>query len=149
MKKMMVWITALVILDQVTKTIAHKLIPPDAPLRIFPFLEIVNLRNAGAAFGILRFLGNNFFIVISLLTIIVLLFILFRGREKPFGLGLIIAGAAGNLIDRLSRGYVRDFIDFHLGHYHWPAFNFADAYLSIGIIILFLDSLFSKKRGAA
>jgi signal peptidase II len=69
---------------------------------------------------------------------------LFRAsRAIPaVALGLVIGGALGNVIDRLRLGAVFDFIDVHLGSYHWPAFNLADSALSIGVVLLIIDGLF-------
>ncbi len=58
---------------------------------------------------------------------------------------VIIAGAIGNLFDRISRGYVVDFLDFNISSYHWPAFNLADSYISIGFIVIMISILLGKK----
>ncbi|MDA8169796.1 MAG: signal peptidase II [Nitrospiraceae bacterium] len=144
---MITWIISalLITLDQITKYLAHRDITPAAPDRITSFLNLVNVKNTGAAFGIMQTMGNAFFIAISAAAIIFIIVLLIRDRRKPAGLVLILSGALGNLIDRLSYGYVRDFIDFHAGSHHWPAFNFADAYLSVGILLLFLGSFTRKK----
>ncbi len=134
-------VVILVVIDQATKTIAHGLVGPDCVDRILPFLNIVDLRNRGSAFGMLQNAGNAFFIAITAAAIVVISFLLARGRRKQAGLILVLAGAAGNLMDRLLYGSVRDFIDVHAGRFHWPAFNFADSYISIGIVLLFISSL--------
>ena len=58
---------------------------------------------------------------------------------------VIIAGAIGNLFDRISRGYVVDFLDFNISNYHWPVFNLADSYISIGFIAIMISILLGKK----
>ena len=63
------------------------------------------------------------------------------GRWLALGIGLVIGGAVGNIIDRLRLGAVADFLDFHLGVHHWPAFNVADAAISVGLAVLVIDSL--------
>lgn len=123
-------------LDQVTKYLAAALVRPSSPVEVLPFLNIVNVKNTGAAFGILSGLGNPFFIAVSAAAILVIGFMLLRGRDGFASLVLILGGAVGNLIDRVFLGHVRDFVDLHAGGYHWPAFNVADSALSIGIAVL-------------
>jgi signal peptidase II len=65
----------------------------------------------------------------------------------PCGLGLILGGAVGNLIDRARLGYVVDFLDVHWHHHHWPAFNLADIGISVGVFLLLLDMLLWSKEG--
>lgn len=137
-------IPLLVSLDQGTKYLADKLISPFKPVELLPFLHLVNLRNEGAAFGMFKSFGNNIFIIISLVAIAVIFFMLIKGRENPLGLSLILGGATGNLMDRLFRGSVVDFIDVFAGSLHWPAFNVADSALTIGIGVIFM-SLFTGK----
>lgn len=137
-------IPLLVILDQATKYLADKFISPFSSVEILPFLNLVNVRNTGSAFGMFRDLGNNIFIIISLIAIGVIFFMLIKGKEDPLGLSLILGGAIGNLIDRLFRGSVVDFIDVFAGRHHWPAFNVADSALTIGIGLIFIK-LFKPK----
>lgn len=137
----------LVILDQATKYLADKLINPLKPVELLPFLHLVNLRNEGAAFGMFKSFGNNIFIIISLVAIGVIFFMLIKGKEDPLGLFLILGGAIGNLIDRLFRGSVVDFIDVFAGWHHWPAFNVADSALTIGIGLIFIKLFFKKHKG--
>lgn len=122
----------LVVFDQVTKFTAARLIAPSECVELLPFLSLVNVANTGAAFGILKSLGNTFFIGLSAAAIVFLLVLILRGH-KSMALILLLAGAAGNLLDRLICGYVRDFIDLHAGGFHWPAFNMADSYLTLGM----------------
>ena len=136
----------LVILDQATKYFADNLISPFNPVEFLPFLHLVNLRNEGAAFGMFKSFGNNIFIIISLIAIGVIVFVLIKGKEDPLGLSLILGGAIGNLIDRLFRGSVVDFIDVFAGRHHWPAFNVADSALTIGIGLIFIKLFFKKQK---
>jgi signal peptidase II len=132
-------------LDQATKYLAAARIDPAGPVEVFPFLHLVNVRNVGAAFGMLEGMGNAFFIIVSVLAIGFILFLMYKGWENPFCLSLILAGALGNLTDRMLLGYVRDFLDFSLGRYHWPAFNVADSALSIGLALIIIGSMRAKK----
>lgn len=131
-------------LDQTTKYLANNFINPFKSIELLPFLHLVNVRNTGTAFGMFRSLGNNTFIIISIIAIAFIFFLLIKGKENPLGLSLVLGGAIGNLIDRLFYGSVIDFIDVFVGRFHWPAFNVADSSLTIGIIIIFLTSLFRK-----
>lgn len=137
-------LVALLSADQLTKYLADSLIRPANPVEILPVLHLVNVRNTGAAFGLFKGLGNAFFIALSFAAIAFISVLLIRGKDGLIGLSLILAGAAGNLIDRLIYGYVRDFVDVAIGQYHWPAFNVADSALSIGIAILLVTALFKK-----
>lgn len=144
-KALILLVLAVIIsLDQLTKYLADTLIQPSSPVEILPVLHLVNVRNVGAAFGLFKGLGNIFFIALSFAAIAVIAFLLIREKDGSLSLSLILAGAAGNLIDRLVYGYVRDFIDFSIGTYHWPAFNVADSALTIGITILVLTALFKR-----
>jgi len=145
MTAVLIIVAALIALDQVTKWAAHKFISPMEPLLVFPFMDLVNVRNEGAAFGILQSLGNTVFILISAGAIIVIFLMLLKEKEKSLGLVLILSGAIGNFTDRVTLGYVRDFADFFVGRHHWPAFNFADAYLTVGIFFLLYETLKRKK----
>lgn len=131
-------------LDQITKYLIVTSLSPLDSIEIFPFLHIVNVRNTGAAFGTFKNLGSNFFIIVSVVAIIFVIHLLKKRTYNYVGLSLVLGGAIGNLIDRIFYGNVVDFIDFSLGNFHWPAFNVADASLTVGITIIFLTSLFKK-----
>jgi signal peptidase II len=116
------------------------------PVEIFPFFNIVIVFNRGISFGM--FAGAATWMPLALTVmaaaIVTVLFVwMLRATEKTviLALGVIIGGAAGNIIDRLHYGFVIDFLDFHLGRYHWPAFNIADTAVFIGVVILCLMSI--------
>jgi signal peptidase II len=132
--------------DQITKALILEYIRYYESIRLLPFFQIVNVKNTGAAFGLLRSLGNTFFIILSIIAIIFIIYLLLRDDADPLPLSLILGGAIGNLIDRLRLGYVVDFLDFHIGEHHWPAFNLADSALTIGIGLLFLRMLLSGRE---
>lgn len=136
----------LVVIDQLTKYLADGFVGPANPVALLPFINLVNVKNTGAAFGLFKVLGNTFFIGISVVAIAFIVFLILKGRENCLGLSLILSGAAGNLIDRVFLGHVRDFMDFYIGDYHWPAFNVADSALTVGIFILVLTSLFKAEK---
>lgn len=132
---------ALVIADQATKYLVRQYIHPLETIELLPFFNLVNVRNTGAAFGMFRALGNTFFISVSAVAILFMSAVAVSGKEDYRIFSVLAGGAAGNLIDRVSLGYVVDFLDFHLGGFHWPSFNVADSCLTIGITLLFIKTL--------
>ena len=151
------WVTVamfLVLLDQVTKYLAVKLINPDATVALLPFLSLVLTYNTGAAFSFLA--GGSgwqrwFFALIAVGASILIVWMLYRHRRETFlcvGLTLILAGAIGNLIDRLTLGAVVDFILLYWRQYQWPAFNVADSCISIGAVMLLWDGIFRSRSRA-
>lgn len=137
---------SVIALDQATKYLIVSSMSAYDSIEIFSFLNIVSVRNTGAAFGMFRGLGSGFFIVISLSAIVLLGYMMIKDLYNRTGLSLILGGAVGNLIDRIYYGNVVDFIDVSVGRYHWPAFNVADSALTVGIVIIICSSLL-KKRG--
>lgn len=127
-----------ILFDQATKHLIRNLIDSFRVIKVLPFLQLVNIRNKGAAFGMFTGFGNIVFIIIAALSIVFVVYLLVKGKEDRFGLSLVLGGAAGNLIDRVIFGSVTDFIDVFVGRFHWPAFNVADSALTIGILIIFL-----------
>jgi signal peptidase II len=141
----------LVALDQVTKYLAVKLINPDATVPLLPFLSLVLTYNTGAAFSFLAE-GSGwqrwFFSLVALGASVLIVWMLYRHRGETFlcvGLTLILAGAVGNLIDRLTLGAVVDFILVYWRQYKWPAFNVADSCISIGAVMLLWDGFFRPR----
>lgn len=148
MKKSLYLLAALliVLMDQTTKYITRASINPFESIQILPFLNLVNVKNTGAAFGMFKVFGNAVFVIISLAAIGFVLFMLLRGLEDKPALALILGGATGNLIDRIVFGHVTDFIDVFAGRFHWPAFNIADAALTVGVLLILYRSLFQLKN---
>jgi signal peptidase II len=130
------FVSLIVLLDQSTKFLARTYIDPFETIKIMPVLNLVNVRNEGAAFGMFKYLGNTFFILISIAAIIFIFWIIITGKENYKLFSLLAGGATGNLIDRLSLGYVVDFVDITVSGFHWPAFNVADSSLTIGIFLM-------------
>jgi len=128
-------ITAGVILaDQVTKVLARRAVDVGASDGVFPGLELVHVRNRGVAFGFLS--GGGGLVVAATLVALVFLLLLFirnpRRRLMWLPTGLLVGGALGNLLDRLTAGEVTDFLKVPL----WPAFNLADVAITIGVLAL-------------
>lgn len=143
------WIAGIIVVaDQLTKWAAVKFLVRHVEVAVMPFLNLTLVHNTGAAFGFLASAGGWqkwFFIVIALAACGIVVYMLRRLTAGDLQLGvalaLILGGAVGNLIDRVLYGYVIDFVDFYVGHWHWPAFNVADSTITIGAILLVLDAL--------
>jgi signal peptidase II len=133
----------IVVLDFITKRIVTANVLPHQSINILPFLRIVYVENKGAAFGLFSALGNNVFVVISVITIALIVIYAFRFARgwEIYSFSFILGGAIGNLIDRLTIGKVIDFIDLFIGKWHWPAFNIADSALTFGIVLFILINL--------
>jgi signal peptidase II len=149
------WIVSLPILifDQITKIyIDTRFALYESVVLIENFLAITYVRNKGAAFGILSdsAIRIPFFIGVSVAAIVAILWYLARLREDQerlrFSLALILGGAVGNLVDRIRLGEVIDFVDVHWYQYHWPAFNVADAAITIGVALLLIDMWLEERR---
>jgi signal peptidase II len=137
--------------DQVTKAFVLSKIDLYGSVPVISgFFHIIHTRNRGMAFGMLNNPdpGPAFYFLTgaSVFAVILILFWFLRLKEYEKsiipGLALILGGALGNLIDRLRLGEVIDFLDFHIGSYHWPAFNVADSCISVGTIWVVISLLF-------
>jgi signal peptidase II len=139
-------------LDQLTKQwVLRSISRYDARSVVPDFFNLVNVTNDGAAFG--SFKGNNtFFVVISIIALVVVMVLLVRPRRsdpwRDVSLALLLAGILGNLTDRLLYGHVIDFLLFNLHIRYadpWPAFNVADSCISIAVVLFVIHS-FGKQR---
>jgi signal peptidase II len=146
---LIIWPALFVVcLDQVSKIIVLKnlRIHESVPV-IKGFFNWVHVRNRGMAFGFLNRpnMDFGFWILISatVLAIVLLLFWFYRMKDESrwttLGLSLILGGALGNLIDRVRVHEVIDFVDIYVGSYHWPAFNVADAAITVGAFMVGLS----------
>lgn len=135
------------LLDQATKLIVKLYVHRFETIEVLPFLNIVYAENTGSAFGLFKELGSTFFIIISLVAIVLITFLLIKERDNRISYALLLGGAAGNLIDRVIYGYVIDFIELHAAGFYWPIFNIADSALTIGIFLLLYKTIFPKKIG--
>jgi len=139
-------------LDQLTKQLVTRFISAyDARIIVPDFFSLVNVTNTGAAFGSFR--GNNtFFVIISIVALVVVTVLLVR-RSQPdpwreLSLALLLAGILGNLTDRLLYGHVIDFLLFNLHIRYadpWPAFNVADSCISIAVALFIIHSFRRQK----
>ena len=140
----------LVILDQVTKALVINFFNLYDSVVLLPIMNLTFVVNYGFAFGLLNNPSLNQILVslVILAIIIYFLYLLIKTQDKIFQLTLtlILAGALGNFIDRIFRGFVIDFIDIYIGKYHWPAFNIADSCITLGFVVLMINILFLNKK---
>jgi len=152
-----VYLAALLVVfvDQATKYVIQATIPLYESLTVIDgFFSLTHVRNPGAAFGFLTQVSPAyrfaFLVTVTLAVIVLIIFFLERNREAGAilnaALALVLGGAAGNLIDRVSQGEVIDFLDFYIGTWHWPAFNMADSAISVGAFLLIIDMVMRKKK---
>ena len=143
----------LVLIDQCMKIFISKIMLNNRfeDMQLLPFFNIVFVRNTGVSFGMFSewgIIGRYFFSIFSIVigSILILLAIFSDTKVFRISLGLISSGALGNAIDRVYFGGVIDFIDFFIYNFHWPAFNFADIFITVGVILLLFDNIFNKKN---
>ena len=135
---------AVLALDQFTKYYIKAHVGPYDVVRVTSFFNIVYAENTGSAFGMFKSMGGIFFIAVSTAASVALSVMIVKDPVNRLAYGLLLGGAVGNLLDRLIRGYVVDFLDFYAGAFHWPAFNVADSALTMGIILLFYKAVFKQ-----
>jgi signal peptidase II len=145
-----------VICDQLSKhAILHLFAgrAPDDHVVVAPFFNLLLTRNSGISFGMFNGVPGANALVFSLAAaaVIAILFYWLTRVDNRFlaiAIGLIIGGAAGNVIDRLLGGSVIDFLDFHLGAWHWPAFNIADSAICLGVVAMLLEGLVLRRTSS-
>ncbi len=143
---------AVIVLDQATKLWIYQYLVVDGvrAVPVLPFFNLVTVWNYGVSFGMFNTGAETTAWIFSLLALAIssaLVVWLVRTDQVLLtgALGLIIGGAIGNVIDRLRFGAVFDFLDFHAFGWHWPAFNVADSAITVGVAVLFVDSLFGNE----
>ncbi|MDR2191908.1 MAG: signal peptidase II [Endomicrobium sp.] len=146
MKKPLLIAAVLIILDQISKYLADVFIPYGNFVKIIPLFDFFNLthiKNTGAAFSM--FQGRNFLFTVCIAVFLAALAVwLYKNYLKlsslqKYAFALILAGGTGNLIDRIFRGAVIDFLDFGINALRWPSFNVADSCVCIAAGIIFAD----------
>lgn len=128
------------LLDQLTKFWVLAAIPEHKPVTVIPgLLDLVNIRNRGAAFGFLNSPDIDWqfwlFLPATLAAVVAIILLVRTAQEQPWlfrALGLVMGGALGNLVDRIRFRAVVDFLDIYVGDWHWPAFNVADMAICLG-----------------
>lgn len=142
------------IVDQVSKYFVLNHVLEDRLMIIYTsYFNLVKAWNTGVSFSMFNDKGVAGVVMLSLLAVVIVTFLALWLRKEQsvvlqVALGFIIGGAIGNVIDRIRLGAVFDFLDFHIGESHWPAFNAADSFICIGAIIIIIHSLFIKEKTA-
>jgi signal peptidase II len=149
------WIPVLIIaVDQLTKLWIERTMVLGDSFVVLPVLDIVRAHNFGAAFSFLDRAGGWQRWAFSLLAVGVSIALVYWLRKLTlpaqsllaFGLTLILGGAVGNVIDRIEHGYVVDFVHVHWGTAYFPAFNVADAAISVGAVFVIIDAILESRR---
>ncbi len=149
---------SVLLLDQISKLVVHRTFYPYQARQIIPgFLEFRLVFNRGLVFGLfsdrLGPYSTWIFLGITLVAFGIIVHLFLRTDHRalllPSALSLVLAGALGNLIDRFRWGYVVDFINLYYGRFSWPTFNVADMAITIGIILLLIDSFRPEKSPQA
>ena len=141
MRKILIFLL-LVLLDILSKYIVFNYIDLYQFIKITYFFDITHIHNFGVSFGL--FAGTIPSLVLIFIGLFVTAFVIYlyinsRDILERWGLFIIICGAIGNIVDRSINGYVIDFLYLHINQYYWPAFNFADIYISLGIIMIIVN----------
>ena len=141
------------VLDQWTKALVVRHVPYLGEIGMTSFFSLVHGRNYGGLFGFLsnHEAGRYIFLILPLLIIGFLVYYVFFYRlafSRRIALTFVLAGAIGNVYDRVVQGYVTDFLDFYYGVHHWPAFNVADMAINFGIGLWLCMELLSSKKSA-
>jgi signal peptidase II len=151
-RQAMLLLAATIVVDQAVKQVLLHYLPKvdDVATIITGFFRLVTVWNRGVSFGLMSHEGVVPPWALSGVAILVCigLFIWLRRTDRPFtawGIGLVMGGAIGNVIDRARWGAVFDFADFYVGQWHWPAFNVADSAIVVGVGLMLLDSLIREK----
>jgi signal peptidase II len=139
-----------VLIDQASKhlIIANKLLFYKG-IELLSWFNLVYVENKGISFGILSEFNISFYLgIISFLVSFYIIYLIKNSNQKKekVALSLILGGAVGNGIDRITNNYVVDFIDLYFNDFHWPAFNFADSFITIGGILYFWLILFKNNE---
>jgi signal peptidase II len=142
------------LIDQLAKFWVVGLFAARPGERLIPVLPVLNFAltmNRGVSFGMFNndaAMNAVVFTLVAAVIVAALLVWLARARDPMLtsGIGLVVGGALGNVVDRLMRGAVVDFIDFHIGQWHWFVFNLADAAISVGVALMVIDGLRGRRE---
>ncbi len=141
------------IADQAAKLAVLHLLAADGArvLVVLPVLNFTLTMNRGMSFGLFNTNAAMNALVFTLIAAVIVAALLVwlkraQGWLLPIAIGLVVGGAIGNVIDRLARGAVVDFLDFHVGQWHWFVFNLADAAISVGVGLMVIDGLRGRRE---
>ena len=152
MRKILVASLAILFIDQLSKFLAVRFIDFKTTIEIFPFFNLVHIKNSGVSFGMFSNqspYGPYLLALLSLGIVCVLSVLAYKATSsiQKFAFGLIIGGALGNVWDRLANKAVTDFLDFYIGNHHWPAFNLADVAIVAGAAIMLAEPFIKRDKG--
>ena len=151
MKKYLIFII-LFFIDRASKIylINLQLTGTDVDYYIYPFLNIYLVWNTGIGFGLFSLESSTIYhaltFIIAIVNIILLVFLIKSKGLNSYLIAIILGGSLGNLFDRIYYYAVPDFIDFHIGNFHWFVFNIADIFITVGIIGLIFSELIKKEE---
>ena len=146
------FILVIFLLDRISKlyVIHQDKLNFNSEIYLSKFLNIRLIWNEGIAFGLLSFDEKYLYNLITILIFLVIVFIIFIASKsddlRKYSLVLVIGGAIGNLFDRLIYNAVPDFIDFHVGNFHWFIFNVSDIFITIGVILMIVIEIIIKPK---
>lgn len=151
MREQWIIVSAIVVgFDQITKYLSTQHLTLVDKIKVFPGFDLTLRHNTGAAFNFLanaagwqRWFFIGLALVVSSIIYVWLGRLTAKDKQEAFALSLILGGAVGNLLDRVTYGYVTDFILLYYKHWEWPAFNVADSAIFLGVVFL-LPTLFKK-----
>ena len=139
----------LLLIDQISKILVIKFLDINSGIELIKnFFYLTYTHNTGAAFSILT--GQRLLLILIAVIILILIFNYIKknkveGKIEKIAFSLILGGALGNLIDRIIRGFVVDFLDFKIFGYNFPVFNLADTFIVVGVLLLFITTLTRKE----
>lgn len=142
----------IICVDQMSKILIVQKMAEGSYHTVNSFFNVVHVQNHGAAFSFLADAGGWqrwFFTLFGVVSILFMIYLLNKYQKENWfacSLSFILGGAVGNVIDRISRGYVIDFLDFHMKTWHWPAFNVADMAITFGVFCLFFDEFLKSRK---
>ena len=145
-------LTILFLIDRFSKFFILRLVEQGEKLDIYitSYLNLYLIWNKGIAFGLLSFNENTIYNIITVLILIIISIVLMMTIKskglKKYSFAAVLAGALGNVFDRIYYSAVPDFIDFHIGDYHWFVFNVADIFITFGVICLILLEIMNKNK---
>ena len=145
-------VSLIYLLDRMTKIFVIQLDKNNLGSDIFnsAYLNIVLIWNKGIAFGLFSFNETHLYNILSLIILIIVIIVIIMSLRtqgfKRYSLLMVVGGALGNLYDRIFYNAVPDFIDFHIGEFHWFIFNVADMFISLGVIFMILYELIDNNK---
>ena len=143
------FIILLIVFDFISKKIVFDNISLNNFIAILPILDLTHIHNYGVSFGLFSGVISSWMIILITSTItIVIIYLMIQASNKveKWGLTLIIAGAISNIFDRAINNYVLDFIYLHYKDFYWPAFNFADVYITLGVLMIIFQVVKELKK---